>query len=249
MTGNLLMRGMIAGLIAGLLAFGFARVFGEPQVELAIAFEEKMAALANPDAPAEPEVVTRQTQAGIGLFTGVMTYSVAMGGIFSLVFAGLYGRVSRLGPRGLSAVLGIATFIAIIVVPDLKYPPNPPAVGNPDTIDVRTQLFFVMVVASVAGMALAFALARNLASRLGNWNAGIAAGAAYVAFVAIVQGLLPTINDVPDNFSATNLYHFRLATLGLQFTIWTVIALAFGYLAERALGQSGNYRPAAFQAR
>ena len=101
MTGNLLLRGMIAGIIAGLLAFGFARAFGEPQVDLAIAFEEKMAALENPNAPAEPEVVSRNTQAGIGLFTGVMTYSIAMGGIFSLVFAGLYGRASRLSPRAL----------------------------------------------------------------------------------------------------------------------------------------------------
>ena len=38
--GNLLMRGMLAGLIASLLAFGFAKVYGEPQVDRAIAFEE-----------------------------------------------------------------------------------------------------------------------------------------------------------------------------------------------------------------
>lgn len=249
MTGNLLLRGMIAGLIAGLLAFGFARVFGEPQVDLAIAFEEKMAALEDPNAPAEPEVVSRTTQAGIGLFTGVMTYSIAMGGIFSLVFAGLYGRASRLGPRGLAAVLGVATFIAIIIVPDLKYPPNPPAVGNPETIGVRTELFFVMIVASIVGMALAFAFAKNLAARMGTWNAAIVSGIAYVVFIAIVQGLLPAINEVPENFSAMNLYNFRLATLGIQFTIWTVISLLFGYLAERALGQSGNYRAASLSAR
>lgn len=242
MTGNLLMRGLIAGVIAGLLAFGFARVFGEPQVDLAIAFEERMAAAENPDAPAEPEAVSRETQAGIGLFTGVMTYSVAMGGIFSLVFAGLYGRASRLGPRGLAAVLGIAAFVALVIVPDLKYAPNPPAVGNPETIGVRTQLFFVMIAASIFGMALAFAVAKNLRERFGTWNAAILAGIAYIVFIAIVQALLPAINEVPENFSAMNLYSFRLATLGLQATVWTVIALVFGYLAERLLSQTGNYR-------
>jgi len=33
MVGNLLLRGMIAGMIAGILVFAFARVFGEPLVD------------------------------------------------------------------------------------------------------------------------------------------------------------------------------------------------------------------------
>ena len=43
MVGSLLVRGMLVGIIAGLLAFGFARVFGEPPVDHAIAFEEQQA--------------------------------------------------------------------------------------------------------------------------------------------------------------------------------------------------------------
>ena len=241
MVGQLLLRGMIAGVIAGLLAFGFARVFGEPQVDRAIAFEEKMAAAAGE--PEEPEVVSRATQAGIGLFTGVMTYSVAMGGILSLVFASLYGRAGGgLSPRALSACLGVVFFLALILVPDLKYPPNPPAVGNPETIGMRTELYFAMLVASIAGAVLAFALARNLAHRWSGWNAAIVAGIAYVVFIAIVQALLPSINEVPENFRALDLYNFRLATLGLQVTIWTVLALAFGFLAEKQLRAQGLYR-------
>ncbi|MBN9053971.1 MAG: CbtA family protein, partial [Rhizobiales bacterium] len=71
MTGHLLLRGMIAGLVAGLVAFGFARVYGEPQVDRAIAFEELMAAAEAPadGAAEEPEAVSRETQAGLGLFT------------------------------------------------------------------------------------------------------------------------------------------------------------------------------------
>ncbi len=33
MVGALLLRGMLVGLFAGLLAFGFAKTFGEPQVD------------------------------------------------------------------------------------------------------------------------------------------------------------------------------------------------------------------------
>jgi Probable cobalt transporter subunit (CbtA) len=148
MVGNLLLRGMLVGVFAGLLAFGFARIFGEPQVDRAIAFEEQMDQ-AKGEAP-EPELVSRETQAGLGLFTGVIVYCAAVGGLFSLVFAFVFGRVGRLGARATAALLALGGFVAIVLVPDLKYPANPPSVGNPETIGLRTELFFVMLVISVA---------------------------------------------------------------------------------------------------
>lgn len=240
MTGNLLLRGMVAGLIAGLLAFGFARAFGEPMVDRAIAFEEQQAEAHNE--AAEPELVSRKTQAGIGLLTGIVAYSAAIGGIFSLAFAGLYGRASSLGPRGLAGLIGIIGFLAAVIVPDLKYPPNPPAVGNPDTIGIRTALFFIMMALSLGGMVVAFWLRSRFLPRLGAWNASIAAGLCYVVFMAVVQLLLPAINEVPENFSAVTLYQFRLASLGIQVIVWTVLSLIFGILAEHALTQSGHFR-------
>lgn len=240
MMGNLLVRGMLAGLLAGFIAFGFARAFGEPQIDKAIAYEEQLSAAANE--PAEPEVVSRETQAGIGLLTGVVAYGVAMGGIFSLVFAGLYGRVGALSPRTLSAVLAACAFLALVIVPDLKYPPNPPAVGSDDTIGARTGLYFVMLAASVFGLSLAVAFARHLAARWDKWNAAIAGGVAFILFVIIVQALLPTISEVPEDFSAQTLYSFRIVTVGIQAIVWGVIGLAFGFLAEKTLGASGNYR-------
>ncbi len=243
MTGSLLLRGMIAGLVAGLLAFGFARTFGEPSVDRAIAFEEQMAAAEH--APEEPELVSRSTQAGIGLFTGIMVYSAAVGGIFSLVFASLFGRAgSGLTPRALAAVIGIAAFLAIVIVPGLKYPPNPPAVGNPDTISIRTALYFIMLAASLFGMGAAFTIAGKLRTQMGIWNASLVAGLAYIVFIAVVDLLLPAINEVPENFPAMTLYHFRIASVGIHVVIWTVLALLFGYLADRQLRQSGNYRAA-----
>ncbi len=244
MTGQLLLRGMIAGLIAGLLAFGFAHTFGEPSVDRAIAFEEAAAAAAHE--AEEPELVSRQTQAGLGLFTGMMVYSAAMGGLFSLVFAATFGRAGRLGPRSLAAVIGLAAFVALIVVPGLKYPPNPPAVGDPETIGVRTGLFFVMLVASIVGMGAAFALARRLAAQMGAWNAAIVSGLAYVVFITLVCLVLPAINEVPENFPALTLYNFRIASVGIHAVIWSVMSVVFGYMAEKQLSQSGNYRAARF---
>ncbi|MFP3545389.1 CbtA family protein [Rhizobium sp. SIMBA_035] len=243
MVGNLLLRGMIAGAIAGILVFAFAHTFGEPLVDQAIAFEEAAATAAGE--AAEPEIVSRATQAGIGLFTGVMAYGIAVGGLFALAFAFVHGRFSKLSARGTAAVIALAAFVAIILVPGIKYPANPPAVGNPDTIGVRTELFFLMIVVSVGALVAAVAFARNLAARFGIWNGSIIAGIAYIVFIGAVQYLLPPINEVPENYSAAVLWSFRTTSLGMHVILWSVIAVVFGILAEKRLeARSPVGRPA-----
>ncbi|HEY8289339.1 MAG TPA: CbtA family protein, partial [Acetobacteraceae bacterium] len=143
MVGALLVRGMLAGIFAGLIAFAFAWVFGEPRIDQAIAFEAHLRQLAG-EAP-EPELVGRAVQSTIGLLTGVVVYGAALGGIFALVFSCVYGRIGRLSPRSTAAVTAAVGFVTLILVPQIKYPANPPAVGDPDTIGVRTALYFIMM--------------------------------------------------------------------------------------------------------
>jgi predicted cobalt transporter CbtA len=238
MVGKLLLRGMLVGLIAGILAFAFARVYGEPQVDKAIAFEEQKSQAAGE--AAEPELVSRTTQAGIGLATGVLVYGAALGGLFSLVFAFAYGRLGSLGPRGTAALLALLGFLAVIVIPGLKYPANPPAVGNAETIGNRTELFFIMMLLSLAAMVAAVGLAQRLWNQLGAWNAVIVAGLAYLVVFALAKAALPDINEVPEDFSAMVLWQFRVASLGIHIVLWTVIGLAFGAVAERELAARGQ---------
>lgn len=232
MIGKLLMRGMLAGIAAGLLTFGFAKVVGEPQVDHAISFEEKLDA-AKGDTP-EPELVSRHTQAGIGLLTGVVTYGAAFGGLFALTFAYAYGRVGRIAPRPLSAWLALAAFVALVIVPNIKYPANPPSVGDPETIGYRTGLFFLMIAISIATMVFSLSVRRHLAARQGQWNASIVAGLMFIAIIAPVQFVLPTINEVPAAFPAVVLWKFRVAAIGMQVIMWTTIGLLFGAWVERS---------------
>jgi predicted cobalt transporter CbtA len=245
MVGALLARGLIAGLVAGFFAFAFASVFGEPPIDRAIAFEaskEEKAHSADAHAhqaqaaQAEPELVSRDVQSTIGLFTGVMVYATALGGLFALVFAYAQGRLGRLSPRALAALLALTGFVAIILAPSLKYPANPPAVGEAETIGYRTEMFFLMIVASVAAMVIAVQAARHLVGRLGAWNASLVAAAVFVVAIAVVQLLLPDINEVPEEFPAVVLWRFRLASLGLQIVMWATLGLTFGWLAERLVG-------------
>ncbi|MFM0340907.1 CbtA family protein [Paraburkholderia fungorum] len=231
MVGKLLVRGMLAGIAAGLLTFGFARVVGEPQVDQAISFEEKADA-AKGEAP-EPELVSRGTQAGLGLLTGVVTYGAAFGGLFSLVFAYAYGRVGSLSVRALSAWLALGAFIAVVIVPNIKYPANPPSVGDPETIGMRTGLFFLMIAISLATMVFSLKVRRRVAMKFGAWNGSIVAVVVFIVIIGAVQLSMPTINEVPAAFPAVLLWKFRTAAIGMQVIMWATIGLLFGALVER----------------
>jgi predicted cobalt transporter CbtA len=242
MTRTFLVRGMLVGILAGLLTFGFLKVYGEPQVDHAIAFEtqrdeakaaaEKAKGMQVED---EPELVSRPVQAGLGLFTAVMVYATAFGGLFGLAFAFAYGRVDgALTPQGLSILLAATGFIAIYLVPNLKYPANPPSVGEPDTIGMRTALYFIMIAISLAAMIGAGSLKRVFAPRFGDWNATVIVAAIYLVLMVIAGYLLPTVNEVPQEFPAVVLWKFRVASIGAQLIMWATLGVLFGTLTERA---------------
>src|ERR1700723_2967822 len=243
MVRTFLVRGMLVGIVAGLLSFAFLKVYGEPQVDRAIAFEERMdeekAEFAKrhsmPMPEEQPELVSRPVQAGLGLFVAVLVYNAAFGGLFGLAFAFAYGRTaSALTPQALAAVLAVTGFVAIYLVPNLKYPANPPAVGEPDTIGIRTALYFVMIAVSLAAMIVSLALKRLFVARFGEWSANVLVAACYIVLVGIASLLLPVVNEVPKQFPATLLWNFRIASIGAQLIMWATLGLLFGALSQRA---------------
>jgi predicted cobalt transporter CbtA len=243
MMRTLLVRGMLAGLVAGVLATLFAYFFGEPSVDTAIGLEGTAAhAHHDPAAPAAPEaeeeeLVTRGVQSTVGLLTGVGLYGVAVGGLFSLAFAFVYGRLGSLRPRVTAALLTGGAFVVVFLVPFLKYPANPPAVGQPGTIGSRTELYFGFVALSLLVGILAAAFGRKLADKLGAWRGGLLAAGGYVVVIGVAAWLLPTIDEVPAEFPGSTLWSFRLASVGTQLVLWTALGLTFGALAEKALAR------------
>ncbi|MFD4987188.1 CbtA family protein [Streptomyces sp. NPDC058374] len=238
----LLVRGMLAGLAAGVAALLVAYFLGESRVDAAIALEEH-AAGGHHDHGGEEELVSRALQATGGLATGVLVFGVAVGGIAAIAFCVALGRIGRFGPRATAAFVALGGLIAVYVVPFLKYPANPPAVGDGDTIGERTALFFLLVLLSVLLTIGAVLLGRRLAPRLGNWNATVAAGAAFLLAVTLAYVFLPSYNEVGPDFPGQLLWQFRLATLAVQATLWAVFGLVFGTLAQRLLTPPTAPRP------
>jgi hypothetical protein len=231
MTRSLLVRGMVVGIVAGLLCFLTARWLGEPQVDRAIAFESSVAQ-AKGEAP-EPELVSRHIQKTIGLLTGVLAFGTAIGGIFGLAFAFSYGRIGPTRPRALSVFLASIGFVAIAFVPSLKYPANPPAIGNPATIGIRTGAYFLMMAISIAATALCLQLGRRLTRKFGLWNASLLVAGIFIALVSLLARVLPVIDEVPAGFPADVLWNFRLVAWGIQVVLWASLGLLFGWLTER----------------
>jgi hypothetical protein len=242
MVKALLVRGMLAGVVAGLLAFGLAYVFGEPEIDYAIGFEQQMGQVAHVAGAAhehEKELVSRKVQSSVGLLTAVVVYGAGIGGLFSIVFAFAYGRLGNLGSRATAALLAAAGFVSVAVVPFLKYPANPPAVGSPETLGSRTALFLIMIAISIVAVVLAISLARGLVDRVGSWLSAAIGGAAFIAIVAVAQLVMPDVREIPGEFSPDALWRFRAASLGMQMLMWATLGVVFGALSARLLNRRG----------
>lgn len=233
MMKHMLWRGMLSGILGALIAATFALVFAEPKIDAAIAFEAAHAAHAMPGM--DEELVSRTVQKTAGLYTAMLMYGTALGGLFAIVFAVLYGRVVQIGPRSLSLLLALATIVVIVLVPAFKYPPTPPAVGLHETVRLRTVAYFGMIGFSVLAAVAGVWIRRRLSGRSSAIDAILAGALGYVALVAALQLLLPTIDEVPATFPATLLWQFRIASIATQTVLFVVIGIAFGWQIDRTL--------------
>jgi hypothetical protein len=277
MQQRLIVRGVLAGAIAGLLAFVFARIFAEPQIQQAIDYESgREAAQAALDRAAGltvetggGEVFSRAVQGNVGVGVGIIAFGVAVGAMFAICL----GRVGNLRPRTLAVLVAGGGFLGLYLVPFVKYPANPPAVGHGETIQQRGSLYLLMVATSVVFLGLSVWAGKRLALRFGNWNASLLAGAGFLVAMGVVMAVLPPFGHVGDNltlygnhstetplpltgpdgriaypgFPADVLFSFRLYSVAAQVILWTAIGLVFAPLAERLLAppRAASTEPAA----
>jgi predicted cobalt transporter CbtA len=122
---------------------------------------------------------------------------------------------------------------AFTVMPFLKYPANPPAVGDPATISERQWKYLALIFLSLVILSAATRLSGTLRER--QWPDAerlIAVGLAVVVPLGLVCALLPPFPDaieVPANL----LWRFRIASLGGNLLLWAVLTVAFGAAAVR----------------
>lgn len=241
MIAPYLRRGLAAGLLAGLLAGLFAFAFGEPSLEGAIQLEEPASVqdhehgeeAAGHEHGGEEAVFSRSIQR-VGLFFATGFSGAFVGGIFGIAYAYFRGRLAAGSEWKRSLSLAGAVFVGAFLIPFLKYPANPPTVGDPSTIGSRTVSYFAMVALSLLVVLGAWYVARTLRVRGVSAPARhLAVGLGAVVAVGVLFLILPAAPD-PGEFPAGLLWDFRLSSLGTQLVLWTGLGVIFGLLCERA---------------
>lgn len=217
---TVLVRGALAGALAGLLTSVAAYFLLEPVLDAAIALEGAG------DGP-----VSRETQKVLGMPTGFVFVGVALGLLFALAYAFVPSQESA-WRRSLGLALG--GFLALAAVPQLRYPGNPPGVGDPETLTGRTSSYLLAVALGVAVVSAAYAALRALDARgvRPSFRQPAVMAGALVA-VAIGYARLPSSGD-PVDVPAALVWDFRIRSLGALVLLWALLGALFGLLAERA---------------
>jgi hypothetical protein len=242
---TLLIRGLLVGLVAGIFAFAFASAVGERWIDKAVAYDETVTADAM-EIGHHPggTVVSRTVQSTLGLLTATSVTGIALGGLFALVAVFAMGRFGPRSPRAFALVLAGAAFVTVSLVPFLKYPANPPGVGDADTVGRRTVQYLALIAVALVAAGLAVVMRRSLLDRHNPWTATTVAGAAWLATIGLAYVVLPGAAHAPADFPADVLWSFRIAALGVQAVLWSTIGLVYGVVSERVWAASVDPQPA-----
>src|SRR5262249_54139655 len=136
---------------------------------------------------------------------------------------------------------GRPPWCAVVLLPSSHSPPpNPPAVGDPNTIDERTILYFAVLAWSIGAAFLALRLGRWMRTRQHPDPARqTAVAAVWIGLVAVGFIVLPGSPDAVTA-PATLIWRFRVARAGGALGLWGVTGVVFGMLSLTAGRRTGR---------
>jgi hypothetical protein len=215
---RVILRGALSGFMAGVLGFIFARILAEPVINKAIDYESGRDAALNalnhaagrPIAADGPEIFSRSIQSTIGIATGIIAFSTAMGALIAVAYLVMHGRF-KVRPRNLAWMTAAFGFLGVYLLPFVKYPANPPAIGHSFTITTRGHLYLIMVAGSLILLGLAVWLARKLIPRFGLTGAVVLAAVAFLVVYGVLIGVLPSLGNLAANVAHTNQFGYARA--------------------------------------
>ena len=222
-----LLSGAIAGTLLGLIN----QVIVEPYIDKAIGIETQREINAGKIIDPSQQLQYRMWQKG-GEVAASTIYGISLSALFGIVF--VYSRNSLPGSNNKKKALVLTgiMFVVLFLIPTLKYPANPPAVGNPDTIYYRESLYVGFIaISGFSILALALLYTKKLVKNTNRPSRSKENIAIPVLLYVIIMGsaylLLPPNPDritIPIDL-VTN---FRIASAFTIGIFWGLMGIILG---------------------
>ncbi|MEE8133015.1 MAG: CbtA family protein [Nitrososphaerales archaeon] len=220
---------LLAGAISGIIYGSMNLIVTEPFIDQAIDLEIQNAIREGENIGSTEEITQyRMWQKGGQVLAGGIL-GLSLGSLFALVYA--FGWSSLPGSNGTKKGLFLAAvmWFTIFLLPFLKYPSNPPAVGDPETLYYRQSLYLLFIAASGLGaLGLAFLYKRLGDRRLRKF----AVATLYAAYISALFVMMPP-NPDPITIPSDLVNNFRIASALTVTLFWFLLGATFGAFWDR----------------
>jgi predicted cobalt transporter CbtA len=214
-----LFSGAIAGAMLGIINQGLVNPFIEQAIDLenqnAIAAGE----LFDPNEYAAYRIWQRSGEIAAGTVLGL-----AIGALFGIVFAYARGSLPGSSNKKKALILAGIMWLVIFLIPAFKYPANPPAIGEPETINYRQNIYLAFI--AISGFsALGLALLYRKMVAIKAKKAIVPATYAAIMAVAFIA--------TPPNPNAINapmdlVIGFRIVSAFTMSVFWGLLGIILG---------------------
>jgi predicted cobalt transporter CbtA len=214
---------LLAGAIAGTILGVMNQVAVEPYIERAIELEMQNTVQSGQVIDSDEFTAYRFWQKGGEIVAGTIL-GLSIGSLFGIVFAYTHSSIPGSNNKKKALIVAGIMWFVLFLMPALKYPANPPAVGDPETIYYRQTLYVAfLAISGFSALGLAF-----LYRRMGSLNTKkTIIPAAYAAIIAGAYLAMPSSPD-PINAPMDLVIGFRAASAITLSIFWGLLGVIFG---------------------
>ena len=221
---------LISGCLAGLIHSGLNLVIVEPYLDQAIAIENQNLFLTGEEEDTKQFWVEyydyRIWQKGGQIIAG-MILGTSFGALFGIVYALSRNSLPNKKHIGNSMILAGIMWFTLFVIPFLKYPANPPTVGDAETVVLRGILYISFIAISGFAALGFYKLFKKLKNQKKTTSIIV-----YAVFISVVFFLMP---ENPDEVTAPEelVNQFRMASFITSTVFWFSLAIILGIFWQK----------------
>lgn len=227
LVGITLSSGVIAGIILAFLNLGIV----EPTIDKAIALEVQKQVSSGENVNMSELIDYRYWQKA-GAFAGGAIYGAGLASLFGVVFVFARSKLPGKNNKQKAILLAGIMWLVLFLMVALKYPANPPAVGDPETIYYRETLYvgYIMISGLAAlGMAVIWIRTRMNSKK-------IIIPLMYAAIMVTAYVVMPSNPDKIE-ISMDLIQTFRILTAITIGVFWGTLGIIFGSLWDKFLSR------------